>query len=120
MYTADIANCCGARVIYGFGNGENVSYRGGQPNTYKGHKKELIKKLQGLKASGINIAIAFTNDDQVSGEEALEDCGFKSTSHMKGNHHETKIKLWWKCGITRFKEADCKDRYAKPEEDEDR
>lgn len=120
MYTSDIANCCGARLICGFGYGDNVSRQGEQPDTYKGHRDELIKILRGIKASGLNIAIAFTNDDQEAGEAALEDCGFKCTDHMKGNHRTTKIKLWWRDDIKNFKVKDCRDRENEELEDEDK
>ena len=99
MYTRNFPNCCTAKVLVGFGqtNTADLCIRPtGNELPVEEIKREIESKLRNISRQGYGVLTCITNDQQLNGNQALEEMGFKSSGWMsKGAHPETKIKLWW-------------------------
>lgn len=96
MYQVGFPNCCTARVLKGFGDGECV-YDSGDYMDHKTRVTRIKRELNMAKADGMGIVTAITSTEQKEGAKALRECGFRSSKWAsKDQHPETKIKLWYK------------------------
>lgn len=99
MFLKNYPNCCTAKVLTGFGQtltADHAIRPQGNELPIDSIKSEIEADLKSIRLNGYAVLTCITNDQQVNGNQALEEMGFKSSGWMsKDAHPETKIKLWW-------------------------
>lgn len=94
----DFPNCCTMKVLSGFG-GSTVAGRRTRDRqaTQEQIREDLVTYQERLRVQGMAMAICTTNNEQVDANRALIAEGFAHSKWaIKGNHSETRVRLWYK------------------------
>ena len=96
MKTYSFPHCCTAKVITDFGE-SNIAEGGNRSVTYEEIKTYIETQLKSYYTQHLAMFVIITNSEQVTANKVLLDMKFGHSPWMeKGQHPETKVRLWWK------------------------
>lgn len=96
MHLIDFGGCCTAKILIGLGQTENAEYMPESELSVEQIKSFIGRQLNNQRVYGMAVLTVTTNNEQVNANAALLECGFEHSIWMsKGQHPETKLRLWW-------------------------